>query len=72
MSQTALEMTSVVSVKPKWIKKLPPFGTEREGGFGTKRVASTERPGTDPGSAWHLLSGEDCLGAEGESRGQEV
>lgn len=66
MSQTALEMTNVVSAKTKGTKKLPLFGNEGERGFGTKKVASTERPGgSDLGSAWHLLSGEGWLGAEG-------
>lgn len=35
--------------------------------FGTKKVANAEKPGSDPGSAWHLLSGEGWLGAVGES-----
>lgn len=65
MSQTALEMTSVVSAKTKGTKKLPLFRNEWEGGFGTKKVASTARPGSNLGSAWHLLSGEGWLGAEG-------
>lgn len=47
MSQTALEMTNVVSAKTKGTKKLPLFGNEGERGFGTKKVASTERPGRE-------------------------
>lgn len=70
MSQTVLEMTNVVSAKTKGSKKLPLFGDEGERGFGTKEVASTERPGSDLGPAWHLLSGEGWLGAEGESVGR--
>lgn len=35
--------------------------------FGTKKVANAEKPGSDLGSAWHLLSGEGWLGAVGES-----
>lgn len=43
--------------KTKGTKKLPLFGNEWERGFGTKKVASAERPGSGLDSAWHLLSG---------------
>lgn len=43
--------------KTKETKKLPLFGNEWERGFGTKKVASIERPGGDLDSAWPLLSG---------------
>lgn len=56
----------MVSAKTKETK-LPLFRNEWERGFGTKKVASTERPGRDLGSAWHLLSGEGWLGTEGKS-----
>lgn len=62
MSQTALEMTNVVSAKTKGTKKLPLFRNEWERGFGTKKVASTERPGSNLGSdmapaVWGGLAG---------------
>lgn len=66
MSQTALEMTNVVSAKNKW-DEAATLRDEWERGFGTKKVASTERPGSDLSSVWHLLSREGWLGAEGES-----
>lgn len=56
VSQTALEMTNVVSAKTKW-DEAAALQDEWERGFGTKKVASTERPGSDLGSVWHLLSG---------------
>lgn len=65
MSQTALEMTNVVSAKTKGTKKLPLFRNEGERGFGTKKVASTERPGREcPGLCMAPAVG-GWLGAEG-------
>lgn len=46
--------------------KLPLFRNEWERGFGTKKVANTERPGHDLGSTWHLLSGEGVTRAGGQ------
>lgn len=45
--------------------KLPLSRDDWEGGFGTKKVANTERPGSNLGSAWHLLSGEGVTWAGG-------
>lgn len=66
MSQTAPEMTDVVSAKPNG-DEAATLQDEWERGFGTKKAASTERPGSDLGSVWHLLSGEGWRGAEGEN-----
>lgn len=41
---------------------------EWERGFGTKKAASTEGPGSDLGSVWHPLSGERIMGVEGAGR----
>lgn len=54
---------------PKQTDEAATLRDEWERGFGTKKAASTERPGSDPGSVWHLLSGESWLGAEGENHG---
>lgn len=66
MSQTALEMTNVVSAKTKGTKKLPLSGNEGKEGLAPRRwPALRGQGGSDLGSAWHLLSGEGWLGAEG-------
>lgn len=62
MSQTALEMTNVVSAKTKGTKKLPLSGNEGKEGLAPRRwPALRGQGGSDLGSAWHLLSGEGWL-----------
>lgn len=69
MSQTALEMTNMVSAKTKGTKKLPLSGNEGKEGLAPRRwPALRGQGGRDLGSAWHLLSGEGWLGAEGICR----